>query len=163
MESDSRPLPPWNVFSCGGASVHGTSSCGYVETIFICNCPDRNREKFNYTLHYDLLTNVYRSKMHIVEYLYPRQKMEKWDAFVAMLQKSDTIWATYKRQRGVKYEEKLSNAMKLVSKRHGVGQYANGFESHPDVTPFDKLVLEIIKDIEKEKLKKESEVSLKVI
>ena len=83
--------------------------------------------------------------------------MEKWDAFVAMLQKSDTIWSTYKRQRGVKYE------IKLVSKRHGVGQYTKGFESHPDVTPFDKLVLEIIKDIEKEKLKKESEVSLKVM
>ena len=157
MESDGRLLPPWNVFCCGGASVYGTSSCCYVESNFICNCPDRNREKFNYTLHYDLLTNAYRNKMHIIEYLQPRQKMEKWDAFVAMLQKSDTIWSTYKRQRGVKYE------IKLVSKRHGVGQYTKGFESHPDVTPFDKLVLEIIKDIEKEKLKKESEVSLKVM
>ena len=158
MELDGRPLPPWNTFCCGGITVHGTSTCGMVETSYVCNCLEKNKDKFNYTLHYDLLANVYQHKMHIVEYLHPRQKMERWEDFVGMLQKSNTIWATYKHQRGSKYEEKLSNAIKLVSKRHGIGSFANGFETHPEMTPFDKLVIQIIKEIEIEKMKKDMEV-----
>jgi len=158
MELDSRPLPPWQVFYCGGVEIYGTANCGYVDSNFICNCPEKLKEKFNFALHYDLLTNIYQHKMHIIEYLYPRQKLEKWEEFVSMLQQSDSIWSRYKRQKGCKYEDKLANSIKLVSKRHGIGAHANGFETHPELTPFEKLVLLIIKDIEREKQKKEFEV-----
>ena len=80
-----------------------------------------------------------------------------------MLQKSNTIWATYKLQRGSKYEEKLSNALKLVSKRHSIGSFANGFETHPKMTPFDKLVIQIIKETEIGKMKKDTEVMHTII
>ena len=43
-----------------------------------------------------------------------------------------------------------------VSKRHGVGKFSTGFESHSDITPYDELMLKMIKEIEKAEAQKQA-------
>lgn len=35
-----------------------------------------------------------------------------------------------------------------ISKRHGVGEHANGREAHPDIKPYDAVMLKMIKEME---------------
>ena len=90
--------------------------------------------------------------------MYPRQKLEKWDEFIEFLQKSESIWSSFRKQAGLKYEDRLKTCIRLVSKRHGVGAALTAFETHPDMTAFDKLVLQIMREIELERQKKAFEV-----
>ena len=51
----------------------------------------------------------------------------------------------------------FSTMIDEVSKRHGVEDYATGFEAHPDITPYDRMMLKMVKEIKDQEAKENAE------
>ena len=167
-ENDSdKLLPNWCTFNCGGKDINGTANCVASDGVFSCLCDLRKRPKFNFILHYDLLLRIKAENMHIIRYLFPGEKMKKWDEFAKNLNSDQqNIWSKFKLQSGKKYLERFEKCIDLVSTKHGIGSKDTGYELHEDLTNFDKVVISLIKEIsnyesqkelnEKKKLEKNS-------
>jgi hypothetical protein len=139
----------WRTPNCGGPEVHGCAECvvnadGNVE----CKCKVKPKN-FDYALHMALAQTVFIKGKHT------DSSCDSWDQFVHSLFEPTGIFSKYEEVQGKTIRERFFTTMvDDVSKRHNVGKYANGVETHPDVSPYDSIMLKMIKEMEEEKVKK---------
>ena len=137
-----RPSANWRTPFCGGVSVHGLNGCSDdISEGPRCVCTTKPNN-FNYQLHYMLAQAIKLENLHM------DVNCSKWDDFAGKLFTTGSF---------NKYQQVIGGSLKIrffntmineVSKRHGVGNYANGFETHPELTPYDILLLLMIQERE---------------
>mmetsp|Transcript_33207 Transcript_33207/g.65930 ORF Transcript_33207/g.65930 Transcript_33207/m.65930 type:complete len:201 (+) Transcript_33207:939-1541(+) len=143
--------PNWRLPVCGGPEVHGTEDCVIDDMtgIFDCKCIPRPKQ-YNYDLHYRLAQSIFDAK------LYSDVNCSKWDEHCLQLFTVGSF-SCYQQCQGNTLKSRFFPTMiEEVSKRHGVGKFATGFESHPDITAYDELMLKMIKEIEKAEAQKQA-------
>lgn len=134
----------WRAPLCGGFSVHGGQEClpneltGQID----CKCVSKPNN-FNYEIHFIIAASVYAKRMHI------DKNCDRWDAFVASLFTDNGALKKYQQVQGKTMKERFFSTMvDEVSKRHGVGKFAEGREAHPDISRYDRIMLTMIKEME---------------
>ena len=166
MISITAPITPaavtkeklnWRQPNCGGIAVHGSKECVLIETSgkYICFCLNKPKG-IDYEICYHLAQAVYVNKLHL------NNSGEAWDKVTFDLFSTGKFKLYLQVQSKTLTERFFSTMIKEVSSRHSLGDAA-GREAHPDITPYDELMLKMIKAIEnKAALKKlENEKKLK--
>jgi hypothetical protein len=91
-------------------------------------------KNFNYELHYTIAVFIYNKKLHL------EKSGEKWDSNTLSLFTTGAL-KKFQQVQGSTLKERFQNTMLgEIEKRHAFGDSA-GFETHPDYTPYDKLML----------------------
>jgi hypothetical protein len=171
-EDDPLKRLNWTTPCCGGEQIMGDPGANCHEEFFedstdgiwICNCANQNVYKNkNFALSFNLLQAINKANMHMT-------KIGKaWEHFVlvtlfgkygVLCGYASVLWRTIK-------ERYFTDIENDVAARHGLGRFADGFEAHPDIRPFDELQIKMYKQYtaqdarEKErsnKLKEKSEI-----
>ena len=157
MEAPIKLKLGWRLPLCGGFLIHGSNDCVLDENtnLIICKCP-RKPSNFNYEVHFVIAQAVFAKKMHL------NKNGDSWDAFALTLFSDNGGFKKYTQVQGKTLKERFFHTMvEEVSKRHGVGEFADGREAHPDVTPYDNLMLKMVEEMTKQEQAKKSEADKK--
>ena len=116
--------------------MHGTATCLYGDKGLVCFCPPgKPSPQFNYEFYYSFVLAIKTNKMHLTI------SEERWKDFATML--FGTQWIKYIPITGKNLKPKWFKQVILdVQKRHDFGKNSKAREAHPEITPFDKLVME---------------------
>lgn len=118
--------------------MHGAASCGYIDKEFHCFCV-KKPTNFNYEVHFIIAQAVFAKKKHL------DKNCDAWDSFVANLFLEGAL-KRYTQVQGKTVKERFFNTMlEEVAARHDID--GKGFETHPNLTPYDKLMLKMTKEI----------------
>lgn len=132
----------WRKPLCGGKDINGSADCSVDEDSGeeSCKCivPPKN---FNFPLHHILAQAVFVKKMYLTK------NETEWDKF-ALWMFTVGGFKNYKQIQGATLKVRFHTEMvKLVQQKHGLGPFANGFEAHPEKTPYDKNMIKMIEEI----------------
>jgi hypothetical protein len=136
----------WRFPCCGGALVHGTSECNWVQGKWECHCIDRPNN-FNYDLHYILAVEVSNRKIHL-----DAKCGKKWSELAAMLFAENGPFRTYMPVQGQTLKQRLEHMLTEVKGRHGL---ESGYETHPEESKYDNLLLSMLRDVEEQAYQKD--------
>ena len=144
----------WRAPLCGGFSVHGSIHCVPIEEAggeIECHCVSKP-VNFNYEIHHLIPISVFGKRMHL------DKNCERWEVFCGQLFSDTGTLKKYEPMQGKTLKDRFFNTMiEECSKRHGVGKYAIGREAHPDLTPYDSIMLKMIKEMEDAEARKKAE------
>ena len=154
---EHEPLPPvksnkvkinWRNPCCGGKLVHGTENCRRDEDtgVWRCACVDKPKN-FDYEVHHIVATYVLFKNLHL------EKSGDKWDECISKLFQDGALKTCVPISGKNLKERFFKNMIKNTQERHALGDSA-GFETHPDVTPYDALMLKMMKEIESVEAKK---------
>ncbi len=139
----------WRNVTCGGEWVDGTKDCKYViwgdEAKNICVCNKDNTKghpDHNYYLLYILSYHVYESKIYEIE----SEETKMWTEFSLALVDMESAFQTAKYGKCVvanpnqDLKTKFNALMKDRASKHSWSLQSAGWESHPNITPLDRLL-----------------------
>jgi len=140
----------WRNPCCGGSLAHGTVNCMRdAKGIWRCVCANKPKN-FDYEIHHQIAVQVFSKKLHL------EKSGEKWDAEILQMFTLGSF-KKYQQIQGKTMKERFFNTMvEEVEKRHALGDSA-GFEIHPEISPYDKVMLTMMKEIETADAKKKFE------
>jgi hypothetical protein len=139
-----KPSVPWRIPKCGGIDIHGLETCCFDGTVWNCCCL-KKPSGFHFEYHFYFAQHVYLKKLHL------SVNCTLWDECAANLFSTGALRG-FRSVQGEAMKSRFFDTMiSDVSKRHDVGVGAAGFECHPAITPYDKLILKMIKEIEEKK------------
>ena len=135
----------WTKSKCGGVLINGTPECVLDEKTNIRACFCINPlKRFNFEMHYAVAQTVYVNKLYLTK------KETEWDPVTFKLFSTGALM-NCKPVQGVALRNRFADMVKATEMKHGLNTYATGFEAHPDVTPYDALMIKMIKEITKAK------------
>lgn len=141
--SQTKKVLEWRKPLCGGHEVNGSKDCSVDEKTGVetCNCVMKPKG-FNYPLHYIIAQAVFLRKAHLSKHL------SDWEVVTFHLFDSGGFKNYSPVQAQTIKTRFFDNMVSSVSQKHGIGEYATGFETHPEVTPYDDIMLKMIRAIE---------------
>ena len=142
----------WRIACCGGPRIHGTDQCLFGEDgSIVCVCQKRTKN-FNFPNHFYLAQFIQSKKLHLTV------------CGVTWNQASFTLFTTgcfkkFKQVLGPALKSRFYSMVEDVKSRHGLGEKATGFETHPPVTPYDEILIKMMKEMYEQKEKAEFDKS----
>jgi hypothetical protein len=135
----------WREPKCGGIAAHGTSECEYDDQgLWVCKCvhPPKN---MNYEMAMALAVEIKKQNL----YLKDNSRIKDFDVFVLGLFGQFGKFKEYQLIQGTSIRQRFFSTMiNDVKGRHGI---TSGFETHPEVSKYDGLMLKMIKEMDIEK------------
>jgi hypothetical protein len=155
VKTDNKEKLNWRTPQCGGILVNGTATCTSIDSElnspgeYICNCliPPKNT---NFIANYLLLQAVLAKAMHLTV------DGKAWNSFAFTLFTTG-VFKKYAQIQGPTLKSRLDSILTEISKKHGLGDYAVGFEAHPDETAYDTLGIKLILAREKKEAEAKAE------
>ena len=99
----------WRFPLCGGADVHGTSECDWVDGKWECQCTSRPMN-FNYELHYTLAVEINSRKIHL-----DAKCGKKWSELAIFLFSGNGPFGSYAPIQGQSLKQKLEHMFNSFS------------------------------------------------
>ena len=132
----------WRLPRCGGVLINGTADCILNDETGSRECKCLNPIKnFNSEMHMSFAQAVYIHKLHIT-------KSEKeWEPIMNKLFTEGALKNCKAVQAAAMKTRFFVDMVSATEKKHGLNDFATGFEAHPDVTPYDELMIKMIKEI----------------
>jgi hypothetical protein len=140
------PSIKWRFPCCGGEDAHGTMECDWDDSgdRWICNCQQKP-SNFNFMMHNALAVEIHTRKLHV------ESSVDNWTKFAMELFSQRGVFKTYAQIQGPTLRQRFFGTMIAdVKFRHGLD---NGYETHPEISKYDSLMLGMIKDIEEKEAK----------
>jgi hypothetical protein len=136
---------PWRVSCCGGITAVGGKDCGGDPNDFDkwkCLCGHNKNEKMNYYYH-ALVDCIKRHRAHL------SGSTPLWETI------QTELYTTYFKGFMKVTIQTLKDRWKMIqSETRKKFDLSNGFDTHPELKPFDRLVLSLMKEIEAEESKR---------
>ena len=126
---------PWKQFKCGGFDIQGCVSCSND----LCTCKCEFRPHVNYYLNYWFALSVQKHQAHL------SSKTPVWSKVRTEIFAPEGILFGYLPLEIRYLRERWNKITSEVTQRHGI---FTGFETHPHITPYDNLILKLVKQKE---------------
>jgi hypothetical protein len=137
---------PWRVSCCGGITAVGGKDCGGDPNDFDkwkCLCGHNKNEKMNYYYYHALVDCIKRHRAHL------SGSTPLWETI------QTELYTTYFKGFMKVTIQTLKDRWKMIqSETRKKFDLSNGFDTHPELKPFDRLVLSLMKEIEAEESKR---------
>jgi hypothetical protein len=149
-------LPPvdWRSPTCGGSAVNGTEFCILDEETNKVDCKCINPPKaFNATTHFILAQAIFNGKYHLT------RECAQWEMLAQNLF-SIGAFKKYSFVLGKTLKIRFDDQVKIIRKKHDLPEIidgvstSQGFETHPDITPYEALIIKMIEDMDQQITKK---------
>jgi hypothetical protein len=131
----------WRLPICGGLPAHGSDGCGYdSNNIWKCICqvkPINNNFELGMALGV-AVRSYYPDRKRKDQPIFKSRNAKEWNAFAIFLF-SNAPFSRFLPITGDTLKTKCDDKMNEVKKRHDLGTHASGFETHPEISNYDKI------------------------
>lgn len=159
MSEELKPgkrLIPWRVSNCGGPAIHGTNQCIFDDnTGLTSRCFCNPIPNSNYFLKYTLVALLVEAKSW-------EFNTQDWDRFSATILQKKSQFQGYNAPGGQQLKKQQTAFVADFVARHDYGPNAKGFETHPAMSNYDRLVKELADGIFKQQAIEDDKKLLKL-